>query len=75
MRKMGWPESLVKTYMSALMNMQRSFQVLDTVSEWQRSYTGAPEGCALAVAAMLSLSASLYLLLSQAHPPMMDKFM
>ena len=68
MRKMGWPASLVKTYMSALMNLQRSFQVLDTVSDWQKSYTGVPEGCALAVAAMLTLSASLYFYLKHFVP-------
>ena len=68
MRKLGWPASLVTTYISALMNMERSFQVLDTVSSWQRSYTGVPEGCALAVAAMLTLSASLYYYLKNYVP-------
>ena len=68
MKKVGWPTSLIKTYISALMNMERSFQILDTVSQWQRSYTGVPEGCALAVAAMLTLSTSLFYYLRHCVP-------
>ena len=60
MSKLGWPLYLIRTYMSALIGLRRSFLVLNTVSEWQQSFTGVPEGCALAVAAMLTLSAALY---------------
>lgn len=52
--KMGWPRPIIKTYIAALMNLQRSFQILGSVSTWQKSYTGVPEGCALAVAAMFT---------------------
>lgn len=60
MAKLGWPLYLIRTYMSALMGLRRSFLVLNSVSDWQQSYTGVPEGCALAVAAMLTLSSALY---------------
>ena len=68
MYKMGWPDDVIKTYMAALMNLQRSFHVLGSVSPWQRSYTGVPEGCALAVSAMLTLSSSLYYFLHEQCP-------
>ena len=60
MAKLGWPLYLIRTYMAALIGLRRSFLVLNTVSDWHQSYTGVPEGCALAVAAMLTLSAALY---------------
>ena len=68
MAKLGWPLYLIRTYMSALMGLRRSFLVLNTVSEWQQSFTGVPEGCALAVAAMLTLSASLFYHLKRKAP-------
>ena len=68
MHKMGWPRHVIQTYISALMNLQRSFQTLGSVSSWQRSYTGVPEGCALAVAAMLTLSSSLFFCLKVTSP-------
>ena len=66
--KMGWPRPIIKTYIAALMNLQRSFQLLGSVSTWQKSYTGVPEGCALAVAAMFTLSSSLYFFLQNQNP-------
>ena len=68
MHRMGWPDHIIRTYIAALMNLQRSFQVLGSVSPWQKSYTGVPEGCALAVAAMLTLSSSLYFFLHEKCP-------
>ena len=68
MYKLGWPIPLIKTYMAVLMNLQRSFQTLGSVSSWQKSYTGVPEGCALAVASMYTLSSSLYFYLQETSP-------
>ena len=68
MYKMGWPRPIIKTYIAALMNLQRSFQILGSVSTWQKSYTGVPKGCALAVAAMFTLSSSLYFFLQNQNP-------
>jgi len=65
MYKLGWPIPLIKTYMAVLMNLQRSFQTLGSVSSWQKSYTGVLEGCALAVASMYTLSSSLYYYLQE----------
>ena len=56
MMKLGWPVKIIKAYMSALYMMRRTFLVLNSASEWQHATTGIPEGCALAVASMLTLS-------------------
>ena len=56
MMKLGWPVKIIKEYMSALYQMRRTFLVLNSASEWQHATTGIPEGCALAVASMLTLS-------------------
>ena len=40
--------------------MRRTFLVLNSASNWQTASTGVPEGCALAVASMLTLSIALY---------------
>ena len=45
MRKLGWPYHIIKTYMSALYQMRRSFMVLNSASDWQSATTGIPEGC------------------------------
>ena len=60
MMKLGWPLSIVKAYMGALHQMKRTFLVLNCASEWQTASTGVPEGCALAVASMLTISIVLY---------------
>ena len=67
MRKLGWPTNLISAYLSALMNMKRSFQVVGTVSPWQSSSTGVPEGCALAVAAMLTCIKRFVILLHESY--------
>ena len=56
MMKLGWPIRAVKAYMAALFQMRRSFLVLNSASKWQHATTGIPEGCALAVASMLTVS-------------------
>ena len=57
MVKMGWPTKIISSYLSALV---RSFLVLGHCSQWQKSHTGISEGCALAVASMLTINAALY---------------
>ena len=71
MRKLGWPYHIIKTYMSALYQMRRSFMVLNSASDWQSATTGIPEGCALAVASMLSLSIVVFHFV-KAHSPSTD---
>lgn len=68
MAKMGWPINVIRTYLSALVNLRRSFMVLGHCSQWQKSYTGIPEGCALAVASMLTINAALYFFLQNRVP-------
>ena len=68
MSKMGWPTHVISTYLSALVNLRRSFLVLGHCSQWHKSYTGIPEGCALAVASMLTINAALYFFLRTRVP-------
>lgn len=68
MAKMGWPHTLIRTYLAALTALKRSFLVLGHCSEWQSSHTGIPEGCALAVASMLTLNAALFFYLQTRVP-------
>ena len=60
MMKLGWPLSIVKAHMGALHQIKRTFVVLNTASDWQSASTGMPEGCALAVASMLTISIVLF---------------
>lgn len=60
MLRLGWPPEVVKSYMGALFQMRRTFLVLNSASAWQQATTGVPEGCALAVASMLTLSVVLF---------------
>ena len=68
MAKMGWPTQIIGTYLSALVHLKRSFLVLGHCSQWHKSYTGIPEGCALAVASMLTINAALYFFLRKRVP-------
>ena len=56
MSKAGWPTFLIHSYLRALHQMERSFIILGESSTWHRTHTGIPEGCPLAVPAMLTLS-------------------
>ena len=60
MGRLGWPPTLIRTYLAVLTALRRSFLVLGRCSDWQISHTGIPEGCALAVASMLTINAALY---------------
>ena len=60
MARLGWPPTLIRSYLAALTALRRSFLVLGHCSDWQISHTGIPEGCALAVASMLTMNAALY---------------
>ena len=60
MAKLGWPIFPIKTFLAALTALRRSFLVLGHCSDWQISHAGIPEGCALAVASMLTINAALY---------------
>lgn len=71
MLKLGWPLHIVKTYMAALYQMRRTFLVLNSASAWQKATTGIPEGCALAVASMLTLSIVVYHFV-KTHSPTAD---
>ena len=71
MLKLGWPYHVVKTYLAALFQMRRTFLVLNSASAWQKATTGIPEGCALAVASMLTLSIVVYHFV-KSHSPTAD---
>ena len=60
MLRLGWPPEVVKAYMGALFQMRRTFLALGSASAWQHATTGVPEGCALAVASMLTLSVRIF---------------
>ena len=60
MSKAGWPHFLIQSYLRALHQMQRSFVILGNASPWHETYTGIPEGCPLAVPAMLTMSITAY---------------
>lgn len=60
MSKAGWPHFLIQAYLGALHQMQRSFVILGNASPWHGTHTGIPEGCPLAVPAMLTLSITAY---------------
>ena len=68
MARLGWPISLVKTYLAALTALRRSFLVLGHCSDRQISHTGIPEGCALAVASMLTINSALFFYLQHRVP-------
>ena len=68
MARLGWPPTLIRTYLAALTALKRSFLVLGHCSTWQYSHTGIPEGCALAVASMLTINAALYYFLQNRVP-------
>ena len=68
MARLGWPPTLIRRYLAALTALRRSFLVLGHCSDWQISHTGIPEGCALAVASMLTINAALYYFLKTRVP-------
>ena len=68
MCKAGWPNFLVQSYQRALHQMERSFVLMGQASDWYKTYTGIPEGCPLAVPAMLTMSITAFRFVQQANP-------
>ena len=68
MSKAGWPQFLIQSYLRALHQMQRSFIILGESSPWHSTHTGIPEGCPLAVPAMLTMSITAYHFVRVNHP-------